>query len=205
LGLTSPSSRPLARPSVLRSAKTTASPSRVASLLARFPIPLSSPICFVSLAVRWREWKYPLAPGPLFFRLAVLVRLLSDEELAVLSSSQATPVCTCPARSLRWCRDVCHNTPRLSPSSRSKLSAFPATITGYPCFPYGPQLYNFRRSVTRPTHSLHLASYTPYWICTQVHYRLGGYSRLVGLGRFPVRTHWVTSTNFTESFPIPRF
>ena len=59
---------------------------------------------------------------------------------------------------------------RLLPSSKSKLSAFPATTAGYRCFPYRPQFYNFRKSVTRPTHSLHLASYTPYWICTQVHY-----------------------------------
>jgi len=124
-------------------------------------------------------------------RFAVLVRLLSDEELAVLSSSRATPFCTCPALSLRWCRDVCHSTSGLMPSSSSKLSAFPVTITGYPCFPYGPQRFAFRRSVTRPTHSLHLASYTPCWIGTQVHYWQGGYARLVGIGRLPACTHWV--------------
>ncbi len=93
----------------------------------------------------------------------------------------------------------------LMPSSTYKLSAFPVTTTGYPCYPYGPQIYNFRSSVTRPTHSLHLASNTPYWVCTQVHYRPGGYSRLVGLGRLPVLTHWVTSTNFTASIPLPKF
>jgi len=204
LGLTSPPSRLLPQSSVLCSAKTTASPSRVASLLARFPIPLSSPICFVFLTARWQEWKILSAPGLCCVRTAV-VRFVSNEELAVLSSSQATPVRTCPDRSLRWCRDVCHNTPGLLPSSRSKLSAFPVTITGYPYFPYGPRIYTFRRSVTRPTHSLHLASYTPYWLCTQVHYRQGGYSRLVGFARFPARTHWVTSTSFTTSLPIPRF
>ena len=47
----------------------------------------------------------------------------------------------------------------LIPSSKSKLSAFPVTTTGYPCFPYRPQIYNFRRSVARPTHSLHPASH----------------------------------------------
>ena len=138
-------------------------------------------------------------------RFAVLVRLLSDEELAVLSSSRATPLCTCPALSLRWCRDVCHSTSGLMPSSSSKLSAFPVTITGYPCFPDGPQRFAFRRSVTRPTHSLHLASNTPCWIGPQVRYRQGGYARLVGIGRLPACTHWATSTNFTESFPVPRF
>ena len=31
-------------------------------------------------------------------------RYFSHKELTVLSSSQTTPMCTCPARSLRWCR-----------------------------------------------------------------------------------------------------
>ena len=93
---------------------------------------------------------------------------------------------------------------RFMPSSQTKLSAFPVTITGYPCSPYGPQIYNFRSSVTRPTHSLHLASNTPYWICMQVHYRQGGYSHLMGLGQFYTRTHWVTTANFTASVSIPK-
>ena len=37
----------------------------------------------------------------LVYRLAVAGLL--RKELAVLSSSQSTPVCTCPARGLRWC------------------------------------------------------------------------------------------------------
>ncbi len=50
------------------------------------------------------------------------------------------------------------------PSSKYKLSAFPVTTTGYPCFPYGPQIYHFRRSIARPTHSLHPASPSLQWV-----------------------------------------
>ena len=53
-----------------------------------------------------------------------------------------------------------------------------------PGYPFGPPKRNFRGSVTRPTHSLHLASHTPYWICMQVHYSLGGSPSLVGIGSF---------------------
>ena len=48
---------------------------------------------------------------------------------------------------------------------------FPRLAPGYPL---GPRIYNFRSSVTRPIHSLHLASHTPYWLCMQVRYRFGG-------------------------------
>ena len=51
--------------------------------------------------------------------------LFSHEELTVLSSSQATPVCTCPARSLRWCPPVCHNTIRTHAFQRIKTVGFP--------------------------------------------------------------------------------
>jgi len=78
--------------------------------------------------------------------------------MAVLSSSQATPVCTCPARRPRWC--PLDSPWRLKDCAFRKLQivGFPQLLPGYPI---GPQLYNFRGSVTRPIHSLHLASYTP--------------------------------------------
>ena len=38
-----------------------------------------------------------------FYTGRLCVRLSSHEEFAVLSSSQATLLCTCPARRLRWC------------------------------------------------------------------------------------------------------
>jgi len=55
-----------------------------------------------------------------------------------------------------------------------------------------------------------LARYTwlhthPYGICTQVRCRFGGSPPLMGLARLAALTHWVTPTNFTVSFPIPRF
>ena len=103
LGLTSPPSRPLARSSLLCSAKTTASPSQVASLCRSLPNTSLVPIQFVSLSAHEQAGDSPLAPGPLVYRFAVLLRLLSHEEMAVLSSSQATLVRTCPALRLRWC------------------------------------------------------------------------------------------------------
>ena len=42
-------------------------------------------------------------------------------------------------------------------------------------------------------------------LCMQVHFRFGGSPPLMGLVRHAVLTHWVTATNFTASFPIPRF
>ncbi len=103
LGLSSPPSRPLLRPSLLCSAKTTASPSRVASLCRSLARSSLAPIQFVPLSARQQAGDCPLAPGPLVYRFAVLLRLLSHEEMAVLSSSQATPLRTCPALRLRWC------------------------------------------------------------------------------------------------------
>ena len=102
-------------------------------------------------------------------------------------------------------RDVCHNTSRIHAFQSLQTVGFPRYHSELSMLSLWTTHYTFRRSVTRPTHSLHLAPNTPSWICTQVHCKLGGYSRLVRLGRFPVLTHWVTSTNFTESVPSPRF
>ncbi len=90
------------RPSVLCSAKTTALPSRVASLVARFPVPRYPTILFVFLSARIRAVGCPFAPGLLVYR-SPWFRFVYHEELAVLSSSQVTPVCTCPVQRLRWC------------------------------------------------------------------------------------------------------
>ena len=62
-----------------------------------------------------------------FYTGRLCVRLSSHEEFAVLSSSQATLLCTCPARRLRWCpldspcrlQDYClllHQERQLSPA-----------------------------------------------------------------------------------------
>jgi len=206
LGLSSPPSRPLTRSSVLRSAKTTASPSQVTSLLARFPVPRLAFHRFVFLSARNRAEGRPFTPGLFLYRSPFLFRFLFSRGVGGSLKFPGYPFMHMPRSSTPVVSPVfaiAHL--GLMPSSNSRLSAFPVTITGYPCSPYGPQPYLFRSSVTRPTHSLHLASNTPYWICTQVHYRQGGYPRLMGLGRFPVLTHWVTTTNFTASIPIPKF
>jgi hypothetical protein len=57
--------------------------------------------------------------------------------------------------------DVCHDTSGTHAFQRFKTVGFPHPRTGYPCFPYGPQLYLFRSSVTRPALLLHPASHTP--------------------------------------------
>jgi hypothetical protein len=121
LGLTSPPSRPSSTtwPSVLRSAKTTASPSQITSLVARSPVPRQSPF------VRFLQtggghlltWPFSI---PIAFPVSA-----SHEELAVLSSSQATPVCTCPGLSLRWCPPVCHSTVRTHAFQHIKTVGFP--------------------------------------------------------------------------------
>ena len=201
LGLTSPPSRPLARSSLLCSAKTTASPSQVASLCRSLPDTSLAPIRFVSLSARQQAGDSPLAPGPSVYRFAVLLRLLSHEEMAVLSSSQATPLRTCPALRLRWCplglpyrlQDAC-----LPAGQNRRLS--PA-LTGL----------SFR-TTTMPFSELNIAAYTlatPGFIHT-----LAGYACRFATDSvanllwwdlsLSALTHWVTTVNFMASLSIPR-
>ncbi len=46
------------------------------------------------------------------------------------------------------------------PSSKSKLSAFPVTTTGYPCFPYGPQRLQFSE-ISSAAYALTTPGFTP--------------------------------------------
>ena len=89
----------------------------------------------------------------------------------------------------------------LQPSGVSKTVGFPGLTPGNPL---GPQQSTFRDSVTRPAHSLHLASYTPL---RDMHAGSLKIRRLTSShGNWAgARTHWVTLTNFTASLPIPRF
>ena len=159
LGLSSPPSRPLMRPSLLCSAKTTASPSRVASLCRSLPntslaphsvrVPLGSPAGWGQPA---RAWPFgipvrrtsPVAlsrgdGGPLEF---------PGYPFAYMPRSQ-TPVVS---------SRLALSPPGRMPSGSPKPSAFPSSLPGYPL---GPQQCAFRSSTTRPTRSLHLASHTP--------------------------------------------
>jgi len=47
-------------------------------------------------------WRLPACAWPFSIPVAMFP-VLFNEELAVLSSSQTTLICTCPARRLRWC------------------------------------------------------------------------------------------------------
>ncbi len=123
------------RPSVLCSAKTTASPSRVASLVARFQVPRLSHY-FV---------RVPLGSH-------------SGCRMTVCAWPACIPVAMVPVRlsrgvggPLKFPGYPCMHMPRstspvvpqlfaitqvgLTPSSQMKLSAFPVTTTGYPRFP----------------------------------------------------------------------
>ena len=142
------------------------------------------------------------------WRLAALVYRfacpgLRRKELAVLSSSQATPVRTCPARRLRWCPfRLALASPGLLPSGAARPSAFPGSRRVI----LSDHNYEIFGAQSRGLHSRYTWLHThPCRICMQVHYRFGGSPLRVGLVRHAVLTHWVTSTNFTASFPIPRF
>jgi len=112
------------RPSVLRSAKTTASPSRVTSLDARSPVPRQSPFG----SSRANRMGTPACLACLY--TGRLSGFFSHEELTVLSSSQATPLCTCPVLSLRWCPLVCHSTARTHTFQQIHTVGFPRHHNG---------------------------------------------------------------------------
>jgi hypothetical protein len=157
---------------------------------------------FVSLSARRRARCRPSRRLAAFvFRLAVPGP--RRKELAVLSSSQATPVRTCPARRLRWCPfRLALASPGLLPSGAARPSAFPGSRRVI----LSDHNYEIFGAQSRGLHSRYTWLHThPCRICMQVHYRFGGSPLRVGLVRHAVLTHWVTSTNFTASFPIPRF
>ena len=179
------------RPSVLWSAKTTASPSRVTSLSARFPIPCVLSASFVSLSARSAGGKvHPLTPG-LF---SIPGRLFRFPHARRLRSSRVPRL------------PLYAHAPLVDPGgvlstrhSASRTTAFrPLQIVGFlrlsPDYPLGPQLYIFRDSVTRPTHSLHLASDTSSRICLQGHYRVVGSLSSGGI-RTILRTHPLGNIN----------
>jgi hypothetical protein len=99
--------------------------------------------------------------------------------------------------------------PGLLPSSHSTLSAFPLWCPLFPTcgYPFGPQLYIFRGSITQPVSLFHPASDSPYGVCPRTSLLTCWLSfSQVGLSQIYFRiTHWVTLTNFMGSLPIPRF
>lgn len=158
LGLTSPPSRPLPRPSLLCSAKTTASPSQVASLCRSLPDTSLAPIQFVSsrLASRLGTARLRLAlwyTGSPYCSGCSLTRRWRSSRVPRL------PLCVhAPLSDSGGVLSACHTASRTLAFRRVKTVGFPQLSLGYPS---GPQQYRFRSSITRPTRSLHLASYTP--------------------------------------------
>ena len=156
LGLGSPPSP------VLCAAKTTPCPSRVASLVARFPIPcLLHGVRVVprGLVAWWTPPGHARAFGRPVPRSGHGAR-----RQVVLPSSRVTPLKTCPALRPRWCpahSPLSHT--GLLPSGACKPSAFPSIPLR---LSYGPRLYTFRGSSTRPTSSLTPASYSHCWAGT---------------------------------------
>ena len=125
------------------------------------------------------------------------------KEMTVLSSSRATPLRACPARGPRWC--PLHSPSRLQDSclpaqSNRRLSSAHAELS------LTDHNYKIFGAQSRGLHARYTWLHThPCGICMQVHYRFGGSPPPMGLARSPALTHWVTSTDFTRSFPIPRF
>ena len=107
------------------------------------------------------------------------------------------------ARRLRWCPvRLALASPGLLPSGAARPSAFPGSRRVI----LSDHNYEIFAAQSRGLHSRYTWLHThPCRICMQVHYRFGGSPLRVGLVRQAVRTHWVTSTNFTASLPIPRF
>jgi hypothetical protein len=192
---------PTARPSVLCSAKTTAcSVSVCFACYARAPIPCVSAL-----------WFAPRDAGRCAVTRSALGRCLYLRR----ASSRCAPQGDCGP--LEFPGYPCAYMPRSrTPVVSSRLAicvsgtrAFRRSQTvGFP----GPHRvilsdhnYNFFGALSRGLHARYTWLHThPYGICMQGRCRFGGSPPLVGIARLPALTHWVTSTNFTVSFPIPR-
>jgi len=156
LGLGSPPS------SVLCSAKTADFPSRVASLVARLPIPCLLPhACVLRTCAglaSWRELPYQRQGS--WSAGTPSLPAISARRQQALPSSRVAPVSACPALRPRWCpQDLAITPPRLLPSGIDKPSAFPLWLPRA-VIPMTTTTL-FRGSITRPAPSLHPASHTP--------------------------------------------
>jgi hypothetical protein len=119
LGLPSPPSP------VLCSATTVPCPSRVASRVARSPIPCRLPRFVSLLQARWPPGAADQRPGSWAAGTPALPASVTRRHLA-LPSSRALPVTPCPALRPRWnpaSLALAHS--GLPPSARSSASAFP--------------------------------------------------------------------------------
>ena len=146
---------------VLCAAKTTPCPSRVASLIARFPIPrllhgvrgvLIGLVACVKLPGHARAFGRPVPPSGSCARRQV-----------VLPRSRATPVKPCPALRPRWCPAHCHTAPRPAAFRRLQtVGLYRDTAAAILLSTTLP----IRGSITRPASSLTPASYAHCWAGT---------------------------------------
>jgi len=161
----------------------------VVARLSLCPRSGSLPGCKLDLDSAW----------PYFFT-GVAVTGCLHKEMTVLSSSQATPLCTCPARRSRWCpfssplRLQDHSLPE-PPTRRlsrafARLSSWTTTLhfSGLSHAACTLATPGFIRTLT----GTHAGSLEIRWL-TSSH---GNWAKS--------RTHWATVSNFTTSFPIPR-
>ena len=147
--------------------KTTASPSRFSSHFARFPIPCVLPLSFVSPSGGRSS---PVSAWPLLYT-GLPVPVPSARRWRS-SRVPRLPLCAhAPLADSGGVLSTRHSASRTGAFRQFQNVGFPQLSPGYP---FGPQIYKFRSSVTRPIHSLHLASHTPSWLCMQVRYRFGG-------------------------------
>ena len=131
LGLGSPPS------SVLCSAKTAHCPSRVASLVARLPIPCLLPhVCVSRTCAGLASWRKPPCQRQGSWSAGTpSLPAISARRQQALPNSRVAPVSTCPALRPRWFpKNLAITPPRLLPSGIDTPSAFPplAPQSGYP-------------------------------------------------------------------------
>jgi hypothetical protein len=169
LGLGSPRSRSvhLPRPSVLCAAKTALCPSRVASFVARSPIPCLLPTFVFLTARRAGEAPSP-RQGSWSAGTPALPAMLARRQTA-LSSSRVPPLSACPALRPRWCpKSLAHVFGTVAFRALQAVG-FPPRLQRAVIL-LGPQLYLFRGSITRPAPSLPPAPYLPSQERTRVRY-----------------------------------
>jgi hypothetical protein len=77
-----------------------------------------------------------------------------------LTSSRVTPLITCPLSDPGGVLPTCPGVPRTAAFRRMQIVGFPLAA-GYP---YGPRLYQFRDSITRPVTSLPFAPRLHRWL-----------------------------------------
>jgi len=171
LGLGSPPSRSGMGPrtfGTMQSSRLSPGPSRVASLLARFPLPCASSSVCVPFPARSRA-EAPLSARSFVPPVHLVIRLSLTRRPMALPSSRVTPMKTCPALRPRWCpRRITLSRPGLLPSTRCKASAFHPLARAIILTDHD---YTYFEALSSGLPSRYLRLRTPhYWSRTRLHY-----------------------------------